>query len=145
NKNPFFVMISENKTIGILFVFILVPLFFIAVNKPSYGNGLASKSAVDTTSINKDLAEQVLIRRTEYGVPHIEAENIRAAGFALGYVQMEDYGEEVIEGLIRARGERSRYIADEISNLDRAIDSDAANRQDYARAVETWQYLEKDT
>lgn len=91
------------------------------------------------------LAEQVLVKRTDYGVPHIQAENIRSAGYALGYVQMEDYSEEVVEGLIRARGEWTRYNEEKVDDFEHAIDSDAANRRDYIRAVETWGDLRKDT
>ncbi len=91
------------------------------------------------------LPEQVVVRRTEFGVPHIYADNMKAAGFALGYVQMEDYGERVAELLLRARGEWAKYNELEGNNLSRAIDSDASNRRNYLRAVETWQKLEPDT
>jgi len=57
-----------------------------------------------------DLADQVEILRTTYGIPHIRAENLRAAGFALGWVQVEDYGERVVLGLVRARGELARHF-----------------------------------
>jgi acyl-homoserine lactone acylase PvdQ len=90
------------------------------------------------------LAKQVTIKRTKHGVPHIEAENMRAAGFALGYVQMEDYGGKVTNGLIRARGEWAKYHEVDTDKLNDVLDSDAANRRKYARAVETWQYLEKE-
>lgn len=36
----------------------------------------------------QDLSDQVIIRRTAYGVPHIKADNMHAAGFALAYVQL---------------------------------------------------------
>lgn len=93
----------------------------------------------------ESLAQQVIIRRTDYGVPHIFADNIEAAGFAMGYVQMEDYGNRILEGLLRARGEWAKYNELERNTLKHAIDSDAANRQSYARAVETWHLLETDT
>jgi hypothetical protein len=38
------------------------------------------------------MAQQVEIRRTEYGVPHILAPDLRAAAFGLAYVQLEDHG-----------------------------------------------------
>lgn len=131
-----------------IFTWLLISLPFALLSCAA-----GEQTAQDTTSLQADrqqtetteLAEQVVIRRTDYGVPHIKAENIQAAGFALGYVQMEDYGEEVVEDLIRARGEWTRYKEQNIDDLESAIDSDAANRRDYARAVETWQDLEKDT
>lgn len=101
--------------------------------------------AVNLNAENENVAGQVVIRRTEYGVPHIEAENIKAAGFALGYLQLEDYGDRVVNGLIRARGEWTRYNEPSVDDFDGAIDSDAANRRDYLRAVETWHLLENDT
>lgn len=94
----------------------------------------------------KELAEQVVIKRTDYGVPHIEAENIIAAGFAMGYVQMQDYGKTVSDGLINARGVWAKYhdIYDR-EKLNRAIDRDAVHQRDYARAIETWHLLSTDT
>lgn len=86
-----------------------------------------------------ELAQQVEVRRTRYGIPHILAENLRAAGYALGYVQMEDYGPTVTHGLIRARGELGLHFGPD------SIDVDFPNRQTYARAVETYHLLEQDT
>jgi len=85
------------------------------------------------------LARQVEIRRTTYGIPHIKAENIRAAGFALGYVQLEDYGRRVVTGLVRARGELARFQGRE------QLDSDFRRRLTYQRARETYQLLEDET
>jgi acyl-homoserine lactone acylase PvdQ len=57
-----------------------------------------------------DLATRVEIRRTQFGVPHIMADDLRAAGFALAYVQMEDYGARV--ALVwRGRGEMGLWFA----------------------------------
>src|SRR5699024_644528 len=52
-----------------------------------------------------ELAQQAEIRRTTYGVPQIRADNLRSGAFALAYVQMEDYGERVVDGLQSARGQ----------------------------------------
>lgn len=93
-----------------------------------------------------DLADQVLIRRTEYGVPHIQAMNMKAAGMGLGYVQIEDYGEFVVEEFMRARGDFAAFkeIKDEkIRNL--RIDADAYQKLLYERAKETYPLLKKDT
>lgn len=94
------------------------------------GGGVAQSS---------DLARQVEIHRTTYGVPHIRAENLRAAGFALGYAQLEDYGERVPLSLIRARGEMGLHFGRD------SIDSDFSNRRSYQRALETYHRLEQDT
>jgi acyl-homoserine-lactone acylase len=85
------------------------------------------------------LAGQVEIRRTTYGIPHIRAENIRAAGFALGYVQAEDHGERVVRGLARSRGELSLHFGAD------STDVDAASRRRLRRAQDTYDSLERDT
>jgi acyl-homoserine-lactone acylase len=86
-----------------------------------------------------ELAHQVEIRRTVYGVPHIRAENLRAAAFALAYVQLEDHGEGIIRGIHSARGRLA-----EVEGYDR-VESDVENRRRHARAVETFDRLQQDT
>ncbi len=141
--NPTLNMAYQKKFTCILFAFILLPLFCSAINMPSGRIPIAVNP--DTTDIKENLAAKVVVRRTAYGVPHIKAETIRAAGYALGYVQIEDYGEDVIEDLLRARGEWTKYHDAGVGDLNDEIDSDAANRRKYARAVETWNQLETDT
>src|SRR5688500_6903335 len=51
-----------------------------------------------------ELAREVEIRRTTYGVPQILAQKLRAAAFALAYVQLEDHGPGIIQGMQAARG-----------------------------------------
>ena len=58
---------------------------------------------------SQDISQQVLIHRTQFGVPHIEAGNIEAAGYALGCLQMQDYGKRIAFGLVKARGEWVKY------------------------------------
>jgi acyl-homoserine-lactone acylase len=55
------------------------------------------------------LASRAEITRTTRGIPHIRAEDTAAAGFALGWVQMEDYGIRVVDLLLSARGETARH------------------------------------
>ena len=92
-----------------------------------------------------ELVEQVTIRRTSYGVAHIEAENMKAASFGMGYIQMEDYGEPVVEGLMKARGTWSLHVQAEADAQEQAIDRDAAAQLRYARAEETYTMLDQDT
>ncbi|HEX2166127.1 MAG TPA: penicillin acylase family protein, partial [Longimicrobiales bacterium] len=61
----------------------------------------AGPAAVDELH---ELASAVEIRRTAYGVPHILAPDLRAAAFGLAYVQLEDHGVRIIEGMNAARG-----------------------------------------
>ncbi|NIR81503.1 MAG: hypothetical protein GWO00_25095, partial [Gemmatimonadetes bacterium] len=56
------------------------------------------------------LASRVEIVRTEYGVPHILAEDLEAMGFALGWVQSEDYGDHVAVGMVKNRGTYARHV-----------------------------------
>ena len=77
------------------------------------------------------LASQVEIRRTEYGVPHILAENLRAAAFALAYVQLEDHGTGIIEGMNAARGRAA--LVDGPGRAE--ADADARRRLTRARAA----------
>src|SRR5215216_2283530 len=72
-----------------------------------------------------DLSRQVEIRRTTYGIPHIRAENLRAANYALAYVQLEDYGSRVAMGLLRARGEMGRWFGRD------SIDGDFGAQREY--------------
>jgi acyl-homoserine-lactone acylase len=85
------------------------------------------------------LARQVEVIRTAYGVPHIYAENLRAFGYALGYLQVEDYGSRVPVGLIGARGELARHEGPQ------ALDRDFDQLPAYLRAVETYGLLGGDT
>jgi acyl-homoserine-lactone acylase len=85
------------------------------------------------------LATQVEVIRTPHGVPHIYADTFEALGYALGYLQVEDYGERVPLGLLRARGELA------LQEGRGALDSDFASRPYYLRAVEMYPQLQQDT
>lgn len=91
------------------------------------------------------LSKQVTIRRTHFGVPHVTADNLEAAGFALGFLQMEDHSQRVIELLLKARGEWAKHNDLDAEQRIEAIDDDAASKLKYIRAVETWPQLEADT
>lgn len=79
-----------------------------------------------------DLARQVEIRRTAFGVPHIQAENLAAAAYALAYVQLEDHGPKVAIGLLRARGEMGRWFGRD------SMESDFVAQRAYSIAVERY-------
>lgn len=88
---------------------------------------------------SEELAQQVTIRRTEYGVPHIKAPSLRGAAFGLAYCELEDYGERVILPLISARGDLA--IIEGFS----AVESDLINQLGYERAVATYHLLDQET
>ncbi len=85
------------------------------------------------------LARRVEVRRTEYGIPHILAEDLKAMGFALGYVQSEDYGASIAVGMVASRGTLARHLGpDELA-------ADFAARDGHARAVATFHRLDPRT
>ena len=65
---------------------------------------LAAAAAPAQTPPDSDLWRQVEVVRTAHGVPHIRAENLRAAGYALAWLQCEDYGAATPNSLLAARG-----------------------------------------
>ena len=111
------------------------------VQKGLYGKALRLNEKL--AGAENRVAEQVVIRRTDYGVPHIKAKNAEAAGYAMGYLQLEDYGIRVVNGLVRARGEWARFNELEGNALKNQLDEDAAAKLRYQRAVETFHLLNK--
>src|SRR5262245_50587070 len=79
------------------------------------------------------------IRRTEYGVPHILANDFRGIGIGLGYTQVEDYGDRVILGLLRAKGLMGITFGRD------SINSDFAAQRDHRRVEETYHLLDPET
>lgn len=50
------------------------------------------------------------IRRTTYGVPHIQGDNLESIGFGSGYAQAQDNLCVLADGFIKANSERSMYF-----------------------------------
>ena len=86
-----------------------------------------------------ELWRQVEVIRTAHGVPHIRAENLRAAGYALAWVMSEDYGPRTGLRLLAARGELSR-----VEGRAR-LDADFENLRARDRAIETYHLLDGET
>jgi acyl-homoserine-lactone acylase len=86
-----------------------------------------------------ELWREVEVIRTAHGVPHIRAENLRAAGYALAWIMSEDYGPRTGMRLLGARGELARFEG-------RArLDADFENRRARARAIATYHLLDPET
>ena len=85
------------------------------------------------------IARRVEIVRTEYGVPHVLAQDLEAMGFAMGWLQSEDYGDVAARELVKARGTYARFVGRD------SIDGDFESRVRYARARETWDQLSFET
>lgn len=98
-------LLHGSVNLGVLALFLpCAPLATLAQPAASPGN----PPPVDAVTV--DLSERAEITRTTRGVFHIRAEDPEAAGFALGWVQMEDYGPRVVELLLQARGETARHF-----------------------------------
>ena len=100
--------------------------------------GFASSTPAGAPVPSAELWREVEVIRTAHGVPHIRAENLRAAGYALAWVMSEDYGPRTGMRLLLARGELARFEG-------RArLDADFENRRSRARAIETYHLLDPD-
>jgi acyl-homoserine-lactone acylase len=82
---------------------------------------------------------EVEILRTEHGVPHVRAVTVRAAGYAMGWLQCEDHGETTPARLWAARGETA------LLHGRRALDADFEALRRRERAVATYTQLEPET
>jgi acyl-homoserine-lactone acylase len=87
----------------------------------------------------QDLGSRVEIRRTAYGVPHIKADDLKAAAYALAWVQLEDHGPRVAVGLVRARGQMGFWFGRD------SMESDFRAQRAYALAVEKYPLLDQET
>src|SRR5438128_1215464 len=87
---------------------------------------LGDAAPARTPSRRLELWRHVEILRTAHGVPHIRAENLRAAGYALAWLQSEDYGPDHLAALggapamnvLRARGQMARLAGREYLESD---------------------------
>jgi acyl-homoserine-lactone acylase len=102
---------------------------------------LALALALLSTGANSSLratpgAGEVTIRRDRFGVPHITARDVGAAGFGFGYAQAEDHAPQMGRLYLAARGEAARVLGERFVAEDvaaRRID----NREEAARALRT--------
>lgn len=96
-------------------------------------------SAVDASTPPAELWREVEIVRTAHGVPHIRAQSLRAAGYALGWLQCEDYGAVTPNRLWATRGTTARRLGRP------ALDADFNALLERERAVATYHLLEPET
>ena len=87
----------------------------------------------------EDLASRVEIRRTAYGVPHIKARDLKAAYYALAWVQLEDHGARVAMGILRARGEMGKWFGRD------SMESDFLAQRERMIAIEKYPLLDQET
>ena len=114
-----------------------ISLSVIAQDKPS----TSATTPVTTTS---DLWRQVEIIRTAHGVPHIRAENLRAAGYALAWLQSEDYGPRMAFNVLGARGQLAQVLGPGDGQRDN-IASDFLALPLRNRVIQTYHLLDQET
>ncbi|MFL5520479.1 MAG: penicillin acylase family protein, partial [Gemmatimonadales bacterium] len=98
----------------------------------------SSAASVATGQVPEYVAH-VEVRRTTHGVPHIKADNLGAAEYALAFVQSEDYGARVALDLLRSRGEMGRWFGRD------SMERDFGARQEYRLAVASYPFLSQAT
>ncbi|MGW0335740.1 penicillin acylase family protein [Streptomyces sp. NPDC003011] len=85
-----------------------------------------------------------VIRYTEYGIPHIVAEDYANLGFGTGWAQAADQVCTLADGFVTVRGERSRFFGSDAAP-DRSLSSAARNlsSDQYFRGVRESGTVEK--
>ncbi|HTL05395.1 MAG TPA: penicillin acylase family protein, partial [Gemmatimonadales bacterium] len=86
-----------------------------------------------------DLSSRVEIIRTSYGVPHIRAQDLKAFGYGLAWIQLEDYGPQVALGILRGKGWMGRVYGRD------SMESDFITRPMHARARAHYSELDQPT
>jgi len=123
---PGMTMYSRSRTAITSVVLSMLPLWA----------GASALSAQTDADSALAIAARVEIVRTEYGVPHIFADDLKAMGFALAYVQAEDYGDQIAVGLVRRRGTYGRFVGRD------SIGGDFTARGRYQLATETFDQID---
>ena len=95
-------------------------------------------------SATPGLWRQVEIIRTAHGVPHIRAENLRAAGYALAWLQSEDYGTRPAFDALEARGQLAQIFGP-VSGQRNNIESDFLALPLRNRVIQTYHLLDQET
>ncbi len=86
----------------------------------------------------EELWRQVEVVRTAHGVPHIQAENFKAAGYALAWMQLEDHGPRTAMNVLAASGRAAL-----VHGYER-IESDFAIRRQREKAKDKYTTLSQD-
>ncbi|MEZ4455114.1 MAG: penicillin acylase family protein [Gemmatimonadales bacterium] len=86
------------------------------------GLWLAVAGALSCAPRPATLADQVIIHRDRFGIPHLEAETDAAAAFGFGYAQAEDNFRQLEENFIQALGRGAEVHGES------AVDGDRLNR-----------------
>jgi acyl-homoserine-lactone acylase len=110
--------------------------FLVASVGALSAQGLSAQMPVASPDTAEALSRRVEVIRTDFGIPHILAEDWKAFGFAMGWVQSEDYGDQIAVGIVRRRGVYGRFTGRD------SVAGDFAGREAYAVAVARYASLE---
>ncbi|MDM7921936.1 MAG: penicillin acylase family protein [Pyrinomonadaceae bacterium] len=110
----------KNKTLRCIFLFAVLLL------------------PVAVSANDAELWRQVEVIRTAHGVPHIRAANLRSAGYALAWLQLEDYGQTAAMNVLGASGRAASVLGYE------RIEGDYAAMRARSLAAENYTKLSRD-
>ncbi len=80
-----------------------------------------SAGADDVATVQHD-GYRAVIRRTQHGVPHVLAADIKSAGFGQGWAYAADRGCDLADQVVKLRSERSRWFGPGPDNAHLASD-----------------------
>ncbi|MDX1755244.1 MAG: penicillin acylase family protein [Marinobacter sp.] len=91
----------------------VVSVYFLTGCFGGGGGSGNSESVVEGDRVTNPSTYHAKVRRTEYGIPHIEADSFAGMGYAYGYLQAEDNLCLLAEDTLTLRGLRARYLGAE--------------------------------
>ncbi|MFJ6808468.1 penicillin acylase family protein [Streptomyces anulatus] len=89
-----------------------------AGSTPEYTRSTAGDTAVTA----QQGRYHAVIRRTEHGVPHVLAADVKSAGFGQGWAYAADRGCDLADQVVKLRSERSRWFGPGKENANLASD-----------------------
>jgi acyl-homoserine-lactone acylase len=118
---------TRSAIVATLISLLVVSVFMVVSNSRESATAAAAllqTAQIDNSAIRQDSSGryEARIRRTSYGIPHIEAANLASLGFGEGYAQGEDHLCTIAEQVLEARGERAKYFGR--GQRDRHLQSD---------------------
>ncbi|HEY2931276.1 MAG TPA: acylase [Acidobacteriota bacterium] len=102
---------------------ILLVACWCALRAVPFGQSAPAGDQASAAADPDYLASKVLIRRDNYGVPHILGETEEAAAFGLGYAVAEDHILELARLFLKARSEEAAFFGEKF------VDSDLATKE----------------
>lgn len=113
------------RTGGKVLALLVTLLLLGAACSSDDGGGGEGADGGDATAADGDY--EATIRRTAFGIPHIQADDLGSLGFGQGYAFAEDHLCTLADQVVKVRGERARWhgAGEEDANLN----SDLAYRQ----------------